>query len=708
MKKISAYAVVSMLLGTMTVSCDNCTATLDSSNPFAAEWTENNGMPPFDEIEVVHILPALRVGIQQHDSEISELTSQSESPNFDNTILAYHKSGKLLDKVSTVYGALSASELSDDLQDIQLEVVKLFANHGSDISLNAKLFNRVKLVYDSRNAQNYNPEQIRLIEKTYDSFANSGANLSDEDKGKMRKITSELSELSMKFGNAVMNENNNFRMVIDNESDLVGLSEGAIASAALLAKEDGKDGKWAFSLKKPSYIPFMQSSKNRDLRKTLFEGYSNVGNNDNTDNTKDIVSKTVRLRLEMANLLGYKTFAEYNLRNSVAKTPEAVFGFIDEMWAPVTKRAKAEIKDMEAIMRADGVKGKLEAWDWFYYAEKVRAEKFDLNMADTKPYFEVTAVRDGAQILANKLFGITFKEVKDAVRINPETQVFNIYDKDGSFLSVLTWDFFPRSSKQGGAWCSGLKSQEYVDGKRIAPIVTITCNFTPAIGDTPALITAEEVTTLFHEFGHALQAMFTDIKYPGLTGNPRDFVEFPSQALEYWAFEPDVLAFYAKHYKTGELIPASLVKKMQNSSTFNQGFANSENLSASYLDMVFHSIDNVSDIEGVDVVDFEKKSMADLSVLAEIIPRYRTTYFNHIFGGGYAAGYYSYKWSEVLSADGFMAFSETGDIFNTEVAQRLRDVVLSKGSAVDESVMYKEWRGADPDSKHLMKSLGLQ
>lgn len=709
MKKLASYAVVAMIFGGTVVSCQSNYPTLDSANPFANEWIAQKGMPPFDKIDVTHILPALKIGISQVNYEIDQIIKQSEYPTYENTILSLNKTGELLEKVSIVYGALASSEMSNELRGIQPEVVSLFSEHESNVSLNVELFKRIKIVYDGKSEiKEYTPEQIRLIEKTYDEFAMSGANLPEINKTKIRKIDAELSELSMKFGNYVMNENNNFKMVIENKSDLSGLSESSISAAATEAIKQGLDGKWVFTLKKPSYIPFMQYAKNRELRKIMFEGYSNVGNNINSDNTKDIVKQIVKLRLEKAQLFDCKTFAEYNLKNSVAKTPEAVFEFIEKLWIPVVKRAKEEVNDMQRIMRVDdGITDSLKSWDWFYYAEKVRAAKYNLNENDMKPYFEVNRVRDGAHMVANKLFGMTFVEVNDAVKINKETQVFNVYDENGDFLSVLTWDFFPRASKRGGAWCSSLKKQKYIDGERVAPIVTITCNFTPAIGDTPALITPDEVTTLFHEFGHAIQGMLTDIKEPGLARNPRDFVEFPSQLLEYWAFEPEVLSFYAKHYRTGKAIPLSLIDKMEKSSAFNQGFVNGENLSASYLDMAYHSISDHNEIINMNVMEFEKKILDEIGIMNEFIPRYRTTYFNHIFSGGYAAGYYSYKWSEVMSADGFAAFSETGDIFNKEVATRLMNLVLSKGGSEDEKSMYVKWRGVDADEKYLMNSLGL-
>lgn len=707
MKRTFTGVMVAVLLGGAFTSCGESVAVLDPSSPFAKDWTSQNGMPPFDEVKVSDIIPALKVGIAQASLEIDEISNSSEKPTFENTILAYQNVGKLLRKVGLIYSPLTGTELNDELKKIQPEYVLLTSEHRSNVSLNEGLFIKIKQVFDDKDNQKYTPEQYRLIEKTYDSFARAGANLSATDKEKMRAINSELSKLQMEFGNATRNDTEAFTMVIDDKADLAGLSEGSIGAAAQQANELGMEGKWVFTLKKPSYIPFMQNSTNRELRKVMFDGYSNVGNNNNDNDTKKLVKQIVKLRLEKAQLMGYKTFAEYSLKNTMAKNPDAVFGFIEDLWTPVIARAKEEVKDMNALMSKDGIKDKVQPWDWFYYAEKVRADKFDLNENELKPYFAVNNVRDGAQYVANQLFGLTFEEVKDAVRVNPETQVFNVYDKDGSFLSVLTWDFFPRSTKRGGAWCSRVKPQEYVDGKRVAPIVTITCNFTPPVGEDPALITTDEVVTLFHEFGHAVQGMLSDVELPGLTGNPRDFVEFPSQVLERWAYEPEVLKQYAMHYKTGEIIPNSLIKKIQNSGTFNQGFVNGENLAASYLDMAFHSIDNIEEIENMDVLEFEKNALNKLGIIKEFIPRYRTTYFGHTWGGGYSAGYYSYKWSEVLSADGFAAFKDSGDIFNPETAISLREKVLSKGSSKDEKAMYEEWRGAEADGKHLLKALGF-
>lgn len=707
MKKLLYMACSTFLLASIAVSCGTKKVALDPNNPFAKEWTEFNGMPPFDKIKVGDILPALKAGIAEEDAEIEAIVNNTEAPNFDNTILAYHNTGKLLSRVGTAYGALTGTEMNDDLKAIQEEYVKLSSEHSSNVSLNPKLFERIKAVYDNRESQGYSPEQLRLIDKTYKSFERSGANLSAEDKEKIRAINAELSALSMKFSNALLNETNAYKLVVENEADLAGLPEGSIASAAKEAEKAGMAGKWVFTLSNPSYIPFMKYAQNRDLRKQMFEAYSSRGNNGNENDTKEIIKQIVKLRIQKAKLFGFDTFAAYNLENSVAKTPENVFGFIEKMWNPTINRAKQEVKDMQALMTKEGINDKIQPWDWFYYAEKVRAAKYDLDENQIKPYLPVNQVRDGAMAVANKLYGITFKEVSGYPVINPETQVFEVFDKDGSLLSVLTWDFFPRASKRGGAWCSRLKSQEYVDGKRVAPIVTITCNFTPPVGDVPGLLTMDEASTLFHEFGHAIQGMLTDTKYPGLTGNPRDFVEFPSQVMENWAFNPQVLKTYAKHYQTGEVIPDALIAKIEKSGTFNQGFTTGENLAASYLDMAFHSIQNPADVDSMDVIAFETQTLDKLGLIKEFIPRYRTTYFNHIWSSGYAAGYYSYKWSEVMSADGFAAFEATGDIYNPEVAQKLRDIVLSQGSSRDEMDMYKEWRGAEPDSKFLMKNLGL-
>lgn len=707
MRKFFTMALASLMLGSLMVSCGDNQPKLDPANPFAKEWVEFNGMPPFNLIKISDILPALKVGIAQESLDIDKITKNSEAPTFENTILAFQNTGKLLGRVGTAYGALNSTEKTDELKAIQEEYTKLSSEHSSNISLNAELFNRIKAVYDSRNDGQYDAIQIRLIEKTYDRFARNGANLSVEDKEKIRKINSELSELSMKYGNALLNETNAYKLIVENEADLAGLPEGNVAAAAATAKKDGMEGKWVFTLSNSSYMPFMKYAKNRDLRKQMFEAYSNRGNNNNADDTKEIIKKIIKLRIEKAKLFGFETFADYNLDNSVAKTPENVMAFIESVWTPIVTLAKKEVKDMQSVMTKDGINDKIQPWDWFYYAEKVRTAKYDLSETEIKPYLEVNQVRDGALAVATKLFGITFKQVEGYPIINPETQVFEVSDKDGSFLSVLTFDFFPRSTKAGGAWCSRLKGQEYVDGKRVAPIVTITCNFTPAVGDTPSLLTMDEATTLFHEFGHALQGMFTDLKYKGLTGNPRDFVEFPSQIMEFWTFNPEVLKTYAKHYQTGEVIPDNLIAKIQKSGTFNQGFVTGENLAASYLDMAFHSINSPEMVDSLDVIAFEKEALAKLGAIDEFVPRYRTTYFNHIWASGYAAGYYSYKWADVMSADGFAAFSETGDIYNPEVAQRLRDLVFSQGSAKDEMEMYKEWRGAEPDSKYLMKALGL-
>ena len=674
-------------------------------NPFFKEWTTPFGVPPFDEIKVEHYVPAVKEGIKQHEAEINAIAANTEEPTFENTILALDKSGALLDKVSGVFGPLNSANTSDEMQAVAREISPMMTQHRDNISMNPELFKKVKAVYEKRNDLGLDPQQLRVTEKYYEDFERNGANLSSENQDVLRGINTELSSLSLQFGENLLAETNkNFKLVIDNKADLAGLPEDVIVRAAADAKKAGEEGKWVFTLAKPSMIPFLQFAENRDLREKLYRGYFMRGDNDNENDNKEIIKKIIKLRDQKAKLLGYNNYAEYVISNNMAKTPEAVYDFLMELWKPSLKMAKQDVKEMQAIIDREGGKFKLASWDWWYYAEKLRKEKFDLDEAELKPYFSLDNAKKGIFYVAERLYGIKFIPRSDLPKYNDEVEAYEVQEADGSHLGVLYMDFHPRDGKRVGAWSTGFRQASYRDGKRISRIGSIVMNFTRPAGDTPALLSFDEVSTLFHEFGHSLHGLFTDGKYDRTAGRvPRDFVELPSQIMENWAAEPEVMKVYAKHYKTGEAIPGELIDKLEKSGTFNQGFITGEYVAASLLDMDYHTAEN-PDI--ADVRKFEKDAMNEIGIIPEFIPRYRSTYFSHIFSGGYSAGYYVYIWAAVLDSDAFNAFKESGDIFNPEYAAKFRDLLAHCGS--DEGMnVYVKFRGQQPSKEPLLKKRGL-
>lgn len=689
-----------MTLCAATISLTSCSE--KEQNPFFTEWTTPFGVPPFDEIKNEHFLPAITEGMKIEVAEIEAIVNNSEAPTFENTILPYTTSGELLSNVRTIFSGLTGTEMTPELEELQGTISGLLTTHSSNISLNEGLFQRIKAVYDGREAAGLDPMQMRLTEKVYTSFERNGANLSPEQKEVLRDIDSKLSKLSIKFGMNLRNDNTNFILVVDNKEDLAGLPESSISAAAVEAEARGEAGKWVFTLDKPSLIPFLQYSEKRELREKLYNGYLERANNDDENDNKKVLSDIANLRLERAKLMGYTSHADFVLSQNMSKEPEAVYDLLEALWTPAVSRAKEELKEMKKIKGDDDFK----SWDWWYYAEKLRAEKYDLNEDDIRPYFALESVLQGCFDLTTKLYGITYKDITATTPLyNKENKVFEVTDKDGSHLGVVYFDFHPRSSKRVGAWCGSFRGQKYdKDGNFITPIVTIVCNFTKPVGDAPALISLDEVETLFHEYGHGLHGLFRDVKYSSLSSVERDFVELPSQIMENWALEPEVLATYAKHYQTGEVIPAELVAKIQNSALFNQGFATVEYLAASLLDMEYHTLEQSGEIN---VPEFEKAALSKYGAMDEIAPRYRSTYFQHIFNSGYSAGYYSYIWAEVLDADAYNAFVESGDLYNTDIAAKFREEVLSKGGQADGSVLYYNFRGQEPSREPLMKNRGL-
>lgn len=696
-------AGVAFVLGAWTnVSAQGVQA---NGNPFLAEYTTPFKVPPFDKIKLEHYKEAFLKGMEEQAQEINAIVKQRSAATFENTIVALDQSGKLLSKVSAVFYGQNSANTSDEMQAISRELSPLLSKHRDDIKLNAGLFQRVKFVYDQKSKLNLTKEQAKLLEETYKDFVRGGANLDAAKQAKLRELNSELSMLELTFGQNMLKETNDFQLIIDKKEDLSGLPASLIASAADAAKAAKLEGKWLFTLHNPSVMPFLQYADNRTLREKIYNGYINRGNNGNKSDNKEVVKKLVTLRLEKAKLMGYKDYASFMLEDRMAKTPEKVYALLDEVWTPALAKAKDELADIKAEIKKEGGNFEPEGWDWRYYFEKAKIAKFNLDENEVRPYLELNNVRDGAFYVANKLYGITFTEIKDIPTPHEEATAFECKDKDGTHLGVLYMDFFPRESKRGGAWCGGYRSQTYENGKRLAPVVTIVCNFSKPAGDQPALLSADEASTLFHEFGHGLHSLFRDVHYFGVASVPRDFVELPSQIMEHWVFEPEVLKVYAKHYKTGEVIPAALIEKLEKSGKYGQGFATVEYLAASLLDMDYHVLKEVP--ANLDAMEFEANVMNKRGLLKQIPPRYRSTYFNHTMGGGYTAGYYSYIWAEVLDADAFEAFKETGDIFNQDKAIKFRNNVLTPGAIDDAMDMYKNFRGKEPGTAPLLKNRGL-
>ena len=670
------------------------------------EFTTPFGVPPFDKIELEDYMPAFKEAIAQQQKEVDDIVGQTAAPDFENTIVALDQSGSLLRKVNAVFSGLNSANTNDEMQALSRELSPLLSKNSDDIRLNKDLFARVKTVYDNRESLNLNKEQKKLLEETYKSFVRGGANLDAEQQARLRELNSEISMLQLTFGQNMLKETNAFQLVIENKDDLAGLPESLILNAEVAARAAGLEGKWLFTLHNPSVMPFLQYADNRALREKIFKGYINRGNNGNDADNKDVVLKLVTLRLEKAKLMGYDDYASFVLEDRMAKTSDKVYALLDEIWKPALGKAKEELADINAEIKKEGGNFEAEGWDWGYYFEKAKKAKFDLDENQVRPYLKLENVRDGAFLLANKLYGITFTPIKEIPLPHPDAQAFECKDKDGTHLGVLYMDFFPRASKRGGAWCGTYRSQTYKDGKRQGPVVTIVCNFSQPAPGQPALLSADEAETLFHEFGHGLHNLFKDVHYYGVSGVPRDFVELPSQVMEHWVFEPELLKEYAKHYETNEVIPAELIEKLDKSGKYGQGFATTEYLAASLLDMDFHVLKEVH--EGADVMKFEETVLGERGLLKQIPSRYRTTYFNHTMGGGYTAGYYSYIWAEVLDADAYQAYKETGDIFNQEVAAKFREYVLTPGGIDDAMDMYKNFRGKEPNTEPLLKNRGLK
>ncbi len=675
-------------------------------NPFFTEYTTPFGVPPFDKIEVAHYKPAFEKGMEEHKKEIDAIVNNPEEPTFENTIVAFDRSGELLTKVMYAFSGQSSVNTTDEIQALEQELYPVLSAHSDDISLNPALFTRVKAVYDKQASMNLNKEQKKLLEEIYKGFVRGGANLDADKQARLRELNEKISVLELTFGQNVLKETNAFKLVVDNKEDLAGLPESLIAAAAETAAADLMEGKWIFTLHNPSVMPFLQYADNRALREKIFKAYINRGNNSNGNDNKNIVKELVAARLDKAKLLGYEDFAAFVLDENMAKNEKNVYNLLDQIWTPALKKAKEELADINAEIKKEGGNFEAEGWDWRYYADKARQAKFNMDENEVRPYLELNHVREGAFYVANKLYGITFTEIKDIPKPDPDAFAFECKDKDGSSLGVLYMDFYTRPGKGGGAWCGGYRDQSYKDGKKVLPVVTTVFNFSKPAAGQPALLSADEAETVFHEFGHALHGLFADVHYTGVAGVPRDFVELPSQVMEHWVFEPEVLKVYAKHYQTGEVIPQELVDKIVKSSKYGQGFATVEYLAASLLDMDYHTLKEQQ--SGMDIEAFEAEAMNKRGLIRQIPPRYRTTYFGHTMEGGYTAGYYSYIWAEVLDADAFEAYKETGDIFNPEVASKFRKYVLTPGGIDDAMDMYKNFRGKEPGIEPLLKNRGVK
>lgn len=688
------------MAGAILTSCSN-EPKIDTSNPFFTEYNTPFGVPPFDKVHAAHYMPAFEKGMAEKRKELDQLLSVKDAPTFANTIEALDRSGALLDRVSQVFYSQTQANTNDTLQDLEMKITPALAAFRDEINLNPKLFERVKSVWEHQADFNLTAEQKFILDNLYMSFIRNGANLNKADQDSLKSLNKRLSVLVVKFNQDVLDETGDYRYYITDKKDLKGLPESVIAAAANEAKSAGFEGKWAFTTKRPSIFPFLTYSQNREKRHELYNAYIMRGNNGNDKDNNKVLSDIVRLRAERAKLLGYKNHSSLVLEPRMAKNPDNVDKLLMSLWDKALPVAKKERDEMQKIVAKEGGKFKLEASDWWYYSEKLRKQKYDLDDNELRPYFKLENVREGAFAVANKLFGISFEALKDAPVPHPDAQAFEVKDTNGIHLGVLYMDFFTRPGKQQGAWCLTLRSHHIENGKEITPVITTVFNFAGPTGDTPALLSLDEASTLFHEFGHAIDALFNKPTY-NLTYYAWDFVELPSQLMEHWCTEPEVLKMYAKHYKTNEIIPDALIKKIQNSGYFNQGFVTVEYLAAALLDMAYHTQEAPAN---VDVQKFEKDYFTKIGLIPEIVSRYRSTYFLHMVGE-YDSGYYSYIWAAVLDNDAFDAFVEKG-IFDRTTANSYRRNILQRNGIMDAMQLFRDFRGRDPKIEPLLKSRGL-
>ena len=680
-----------------------------AANPFFAEWTTPYGIPPFDQIEDAHYKPAFEAGIEQLRADVAAIRNNPEPPTFANTVEALELAGGLLERVYGVFGNITNTDTNDALQELEVEIYPRLTAEQDAILLDEQLYGRVKAVYDARESLGLDPQELRLVELTHRDFVRRGAALDDAAKARMKEINARLSELNTVFGQNLLKQTKSFELHLTDEADLAGLPDNMIGSARAKAEAKGKDG-WVFGLDRGTYEGFMTFADNRELRRQMNVAYRARGAQGDSQDNRDILTEIAKLRAERAKLMGYANHAAYQLETNMAKTPANVENFLNEVWQPGLKKAREELAEMQQIVQEEGHDFVIEQHDWWYYAEKLRQKKYAITEDEVKPYFELNNVRDGAFYVANRLFGVTFEPLQDVPVWNDVVQPYRVLDADGSLLGVFMLDYYARDSKQGGAWMSNYREASNVRGNEVRPIVTNNLNVAvPAEGE-PTLLSYDQVETLFHEFGHGLHGLLTRARYErfsGTSGTPRDFIEFPSQFMEHYAAQPEVLAVYARHAETGEVIPQQLVDKIIAAGTHNQGFKTTEYIAASLLDMNWHTLSPNEAAAVEDATKFENDAMAAIGKPDEIESRYRSPYFAHIFAGGYSAGYYAYLWSEILDADGFTAFKETGDIFNPELASRLKENVYQAGGSMDADELYRRFRGQDPSIEPLLEIRGL-
>lgn len=698
----------------------SCSKTEQHVNPLLSEFDTPYGIAPFDKITIDDYREAMLLGMEEQKKEVQAIINSEEEPTFVNVVAALDKSGELFERAMMTFEPISASNSTQEMRDLETELSPLMSAHSDEIYMSEPLFAKVKAVYEKHNSMEINPEggdailtkeERKLLDNYYKRFVRNGAELSAEKKEQLKKLNLELSKLQLQFTQNLLHETNETYVIAENKEELAGLPEANIQQAANLAKAIGQEGKYAFNMQRPSCNPVLQYCSNRDLRKKIYDAYYGRGAQGNEYDSREICQKIVALRLEKANLMGYKNFAEFALENRMAKTSENVYNLLNQIWTPAVAKAKEEIADIKAEIKKDGFDFEPEGWDYMYYSDRAKQAKYNINEEEVSEYLEIGNVLKGIFYVANKLYGLTFEEITNDVPSYEETaQCWRVVDNDGKELAIFYSDYFPRDGKGAGAWCTGFRGQKYeknADGidERKIPIVVNVCNMTLASADKPALQTVDNVETMFHEFGHALHSFMCDVHYDGVGNVERDFVELPSQINEHWAFEPEVLAVYAKHYKTGEIIPTELVNKIEESGKYGQGFATVEYLAASLVDMDLHVLTDVP--EDLDVLAFEQQKLAERGCPTQIFPRYRVTNFSHTMGGGYTAGYYSYIWAEVLDCDAYEAFKETGDIYNQEVARKFREFVLTPGGIDDGMTMYTNFRGAEPNVNALLKKRGL-
>jgi peptidyl-dipeptidase Dcp len=680
---------------------------MTQQNPLLADWNTPFEVPPFDLIKNDHYREAFDIALEQSEEEIERIANNEDDPTFVNTIAAMESAGEALSKVSGVFFNLSGSHTNDETQIIQREMAPKLSAHHSKIMLNEKLFARVEILYLGREELDLNPEAKRVLERYHSNFVRSGAKLKGDERNRMAEVSSELATLGTQFSQNILADESAYELVLEEGDDLAGLPDFLVSAAASAAKERGHDGKFVITLSRSLIEPFLQFSSRRDLREVAYKAWIARGENAGDTDNREIISKTLKLREERANLLGFKTFAEFKLDDQMAKTPEAVRNLLMQVWEPAKKRAKQEAQKLQELANAEGANFNIAPWDWRYYSEKVRSRDHDLDEAEIKPYLQLDKIIEAAFDTASRLFGLSFEERSDIPKYHADVRTFEVKDRDGEHVAIFIGDYFARTSKRSGAWMSGFRSQEKLKGD-ITPIIVNVMNFAKAADGEPSLLTFDDAHTLFHEFGHALHGMLSNVTYPSISGTSvaRDFVELPSQLYEHWLDEKEILSKYAVHYKTGEPMPDALIEKLKSASTFNQGFATVEYTSSALVDLELHTMpaDETQDIGKVEADILNKIGMPD-----EITMRHRTPHFAHVFSGdGYSAGYYSYMWSEVMDADAFEAFKETGDVFDEATSQRLLENIYSAGGSRDPAELYVEFRGQMPEIDALLEGRGLK